>query len=52
MVHNITPLYLSSLIPQSVSSISRYNLKNFNDLQTIDAMLEQTIFICPFYHLV
>ena len=37
MMHNITPLYLSSLVPQSVSNLSRYNLRNSNDLQTIDA---------------
>ena len=41
MVHNITPLYLSSLIPQSVNTISRYNLRNSNDLQTIDARTNQ-----------
>ena len=28
MMHNITPLYLSSLVPQSVSNLSRYNLRN------------------------
>ena len=33
----LTPLYLSSLVPQSVSNISRYSLRNSNDLQTIDA---------------
>ena len=37
MTHNLTPLYLSSLVPQSVSNISRYSLRNSNDLQTIDA---------------
>ena len=37
MMHNITPLYLSSLVPQSVSNLSRYNLRNSNDLQNIDA---------------
>ena len=41
MVHNITPLYLSSLVPQSVSNLSRYNLRNSNDLQTIDARTNQ-----------
>ena len=41
MVHNITPLYLSSLIPQSANTISRYNLRNSNDLQTIDARTNQ-----------
>ena len=32
MIHQLTPLYLSSLIPQSVSNISRYNLRNSSDL--------------------
>ena len=41
MMHNITPLYLSSLVPQSVSNLSRYNLRNSNDLQTIDARTNQ-----------
>ena len=37
MTHNLTPLYLSALVPPSVSNISRYSLRNSNDLQTIDA---------------
>ena len=37
MLNNITPLYLSSLVPQPVSNISRYNLRNSNDLQTVNA---------------
>ena len=37
MTHNLAPLYLSSLVPRSVSNISRYNLRNSNNLQTIDA---------------
>ena len=37
MTHNLAPLYLSSLVPQSVSNISRYNLRNSNNHQTIDA---------------
>ena len=41
MVHNITPLYLSSLIQQSDSSISRYNLRSSNGLQTMDARTNQ-----------
>ena len=41
MMHNTTPLYLSSLVPQSVSNLSRYNLRNSNDLQTIDARTNQ-----------
>ena len=36
MTHNLAPLYLSSLVPQSVSNITRYNLRNSNNLQTID----------------
>ena len=41
MICNFTPPYLSSLVPQSVSSLSRYNLRNSNDLQTIDARTNQ-----------
>ena len=37
MTHILTPLYLSALVPPSVSNISRYSLRNSNDLQTIDA---------------
>ena len=35
MVNNLAPTYLSSLLPQQVSTVSRYNLRNSNDLQTI-----------------
>lgn len=41
MVKHFTPLYLSSLVPQSVSNMSRYNLRNSNDLQTLDARTNQ-----------
>lgn len=41
MKYNITPVYLSSLVPQSVSAISQYNLRNSDDLQTIDARTTQ-----------
>ena len=37
MKSNLCPMYLSSLVPQTVNSISRYNLRNANDLQTINA---------------
>ena len=37
MTHKLAPLYRSSLVPQLVSNISRYNLRNSNNLQTIDA---------------
>ena len=41
VMHNITPLYLSSLVPQSVSNLLRYNLRSSNDLQTTDARTNQ-----------
>ena len=41
MFCNIIPLYLSSLVPQSVSNLPRYNLRNSNDLQTVDARFSQ-----------
>ena len=41
MMYNITPLFLSSLVPPSISNVSRYNLRNSNDLQTIDARTSQ-----------
>ena len=37
MSNNLTPYYLASLFPQPVSNISRYNLHNSNDLQTLKA---------------
>ena len=37
MKSNLCPSYLSSLVPQTVNSASRYNLRNANDLQTINA---------------
>ena len=41
MVKNCAPLYISSVVPQSVSNVSRYNLRNSNDLQTLDARTNQ-----------
>ena len=35
--NNLTPTYLSSLVPESVGQTSRYNLRNSNDLLTINA---------------
>ncbi|MCG8096458.1 MAG: endonuclease/exonuclease/phosphatase family protein, partial [Candidatus Thiodiazotropha endolucinida] len=35
MFNNLAPTYLSSLLPRQVSTVSRYNLRNSNDLQTI-----------------
>ena len=37
MTNALAPLYLSSLVPQTVSNASRYNLRNSNDLQTVEA---------------
>lgn len=37
MINHLTPFYLSSLIPQPVGATSRYNLRNSDDLQTVDA---------------
>ena len=41
MIYNFTPPYLSSLVPQPVSNLSRYNLRNSNDVQIIDARTNQ-----------
>ncbi|MCG8113685.1 MAG: reverse transcriptase family protein [Candidatus Thiodiazotropha taylori] len=41
MINNLAPAYLSSLVPQHVNAISRYNLRNSNDLQTIRAKTSQ-----------
>ena len=35
MQHDLTPNYLSSLVPLSVSETSRYNLRNADDFTTI-----------------
>ena len=35
MYNNLTPNYLSSLIPQRVETISQYNLRNARDLRNI-----------------
>ena len=45
MIYNFTPPYLSSLVPHPVSTLSRYNLQNSNDLQTIDARTNQYSFL-------
>ena len=37
MYTNLTPSYLSDLVPQTVRSVSRYNLRNSHALQTVDA---------------
>ena len=41
MINNHSPEYLSSLIPPTVSNISRYNLRNAQNIQTIDSRTTQ-----------
>ena len=41
MFYNSIPLYLSSLVPRSVSNLSRYKLRISNDLQTVNARSNQ-----------
>ena len=41
MLNNLTPQYLSSLVPPPASNLSRYNLRNSNNLQTIAARTNQ-----------
>ena len=41
MLNNLTPQYLSSSVPPPVSNLSRCNLRNSNDLQTIAARTSQ-----------
>ena len=41
MIQTLVPEYLSSLIPQQVSNISRYNLRNSDNIQTIRAKTTQ-----------
>ena len=41
MYSNISPSYLSSLVPPSISDISSYNLRNANNLQTVETRTHQ-----------
>ena len=41
MQTNMTPSYLSNLIPQTVNNISHYNLRNPDNLQSIHARISQ-----------
>ena len=41
MFNNLSPEYLSSLIPPTVNNISRYNLCNARNIQTIDSRTTQ-----------
>ena len=39
ILNNLSPEYLSSLIPPTVNNISRYNLRNAHNIQTIDSRI-------------
>lgn len=41
MHNNLSPVYLSSLVPPLVNNMSRYHLRNANDYQTIGARTNQ-----------
>ena len=41
MVHNLTPNFLTSLIPSIVNETSNYNLRNSNDIRTVNARTSQ-----------
>ena len=41
MVHNLTPNYLTSLIPSTVNETSNYNLRNSNNIRTVNARTSQ-----------
>ena len=41
MYSNISPSYLSALVPPSISDISSYNLRNANNLQTVETRTRQ-----------
>ena len=41
MYSNISPCYLSSLVPPSISDISSYNLRNINNLQIVETRTRQ-----------
>ena len=41
MFNNLSPEYLSSPIPPTVNNISRYNLRNAHNIQTLDSRTTQ-----------
>ena len=41
MVNDLTPQYLSSLVPSTVNETSRYNLRNSNDIRTVNTRTSQ-----------
>ena len=49
MKNNLTPNYLSSLVPKAVGQTTRYSLRNSNDLQSIHA--RTALYINSFCHL-
>ena len=51
MVNNLTPLYLSSLIPTTVNETSGHNLRNANNISTINVRAKPVLpFLSPFYN--
>ena len=47
MAHNLTPDYLTSLIPSTVTETSNYNLRNSNDIRTVHARPSQYFSFLP-----
>ena len=41
MVNDLTPQYLSSLVPSTVNETLRYNLRNSNDIRTVNSRTSQ-----------
>ena len=41
MVNDLTPQYLSSLVPSTINETSRYNLRNSNDIRTVNSRTSQ-----------
>ncbi|MCW4285900.1 MAG: reverse transcriptase domain-containing protein [Candidatus Thiodiazotropha taylori] len=41
MINHLTPLYLSTLIPSTISESTRYALRNANDIRTINTRTNQ-----------
>ena len=41
MINNLSPSYLSDLVPQSVNTISHFNLRNANDFESVASRTNQ-----------
>ena len=41
MINDLTPLYLSTIIPFTITETSHYNLRNANDIRTINTRTTQ-----------